>query len=83
MTIFEKIDTERHRRDINLCKPLSRPCTAEVSPAEPGAGKPKPPVSLKHSTAESAISANSATPISTPIRRIDQETPAVLDRTEA
>jgi len=22
MTIFEKLDTERHRRDINLCKPM-------------------------------------------------------------
>ena len=25
MTIFEKIDTQRHRRDINLCKPVSQP----------------------------------------------------------
>jgi len=76
MTIFEKIDTVRHRRDINLCKPVSQPSTAEVSPAEPGASKPKPATFLKHSTTESAIPANSVTPISTP------ETPAVSDRTE-
>ena len=25
MTIFERIDIQRHRRDINLCKPVSQP----------------------------------------------------------
>ena len=66
MTIFEKIDTERHRRDINLCKPVIQPSTVEVFPAEPDASKPKTPAFLKHSTTESAIPANSVTPISTP-----------------
>lgn len=83
MNIFERVDTERHRRDINLCKPGSQPSTAEVSAAEPHASKPKPGTFLKHSSTESAIPANSVTSISTPIRIIDQETAAVLNRTEA
>ena len=83
MSIFEKIDRVRHRRDINLCKPVIQPNTAEVSPAEPNASKPKPPTFLKQSTAESAILAKSVTPISTPIKLMDRETPVVSDRTEA
>jgi hypothetical protein len=82
MTIFEKIDRVRHRRDINLCKPVTQPNTAEVSPAEPDASKPKLPAFLKQSTTESAMLVKSVTPISTPIKLMDQETPAAPDRTE-
>jgi hypothetical protein len=35
MSIFEKIDRARHRRDINLCKPLSEPYATGFSWAEP------------------------------------------------
>jgi hypothetical protein len=83
MTIFEKIDRVRHRRDINLCKPVTQPNTAEVSPAEPDAGQPNPPTFLKQSTTERGILAKSVTPISTPIKLMDHETPAVPDHTEA
>ena len=83
MSIFEKIDTERHRRDIYLCKPVSQPSTADVSPAEPDARKPNSSTSLKNSTTESAIPANSVTPISSPMSLIDHETSAVSKSTQA
>ena len=35
MPIFEKIDMERHRRDINLCKPVSQPDATGYSGVEP------------------------------------------------
>jgi hypothetical protein len=41
MTIFEKIDTERHRRDINLCKPVSQSDATGHLGAEPDAIEPK------------------------------------------
>ena len=47
MTIFEKIDTERHRRDIYLCKPLSRPDATSFLVTQPDA-IPNPSVSLGH-----------------------------------
>lgn len=34
MPIFEKIDMERHRRDINLCKPVSQPDATGYSGVE-------------------------------------------------
>jgi len=37
MTIFEKINTERHRRDINLCRPVSQPDATGFSGTEPDA----------------------------------------------
>ena len=37
MSIFEKIDLERHRRDINLCRPVSQPDATGFSGAEPEA----------------------------------------------
>jgi len=83
MSIFEKIDTERHRRDIYLCKPVSEVRAAEVSTAEPNARKPNPSTFLKDSTAESAIPANSVTPMSGSIRLIEHETPAVSKSTQA
>ncbi len=69
MTIFEKIDTNRHRRDINLCKPVIWPSAAEVSPDEPASSKSKPQTFPNRSTTESAIPASSVTPISTPETR--------------
>jgi len=34
MSIFEKIDTTRHQREIHLCKPLSQPDATGFSEAE-------------------------------------------------
>ena len=42
MSIFEKIDTERHRRDIDLCKPVRQPDTTSLSGAEPASIEPNP-----------------------------------------
>ena len=35
MTVFEKMDTQRHRRDINLCKPVSLPDATGFSGVAP------------------------------------------------
>jgi hypothetical protein len=35
MKIFERIDMQRHRRDINLCKPVSQPDATGFSGAGP------------------------------------------------
>jgi len=56
MTIFEKIDTERHRRDIYLCEPLSRPDATSVSVAQPDV-IPNPSVLLEHPPEESTTPA--------------------------
>lgn len=42
MSIFEKIDTERHRRDINLCKPVSQPDATGYSGVGPDEMAAKP-----------------------------------------
>ena len=83
MSIFEKIDPERHRRDIYLCKPVSQPSPVSVSPPEPEARKRGLSRFLKDLTTESAIPAKLVTPISSPANLIDQETRAVSNRTEA
>lgn len=60
MTIFEKIDTQRHRRDINLCKPVSQPDATGFSGAVPDEIEAKPSVffsdySAEHSTPVKSI----------------------------
>jgi hypothetical protein len=82
MSIVEKIDTERHRRDIYLCKPVVQPSTAGFSPAEPEGMKPNLSTFLKDSTTESAIPPSSVTPIARPISLIGDETPPVSKSTQ-
>ena len=53
MSIFEKIDTARHRRDINLCKPQSEPDATGFSWAEPDTGT-DPPEAVEGSSEKSA-----------------------------
>ena len=52
MKIFEKIDTVRHRRDINLCRPVSQPDATGFSGAEPEAMEPIRSASIKDYSAE-------------------------------
>jgi|HubBroStandDraft_6_1064221.scaffolds.fasta_scaffold123401_2 hypothetical protein len=42
MRIIEKSDVERHRRDINLCRPVSQPDATGFSVVEPDEIKPNP-----------------------------------------
>jgi hypothetical protein len=82
MSIFEKIDTERHRRDINLCKPVSQPDATGFSVAEPDA-IPNPLVSFDDSSKEPTIPANSVTSIANSVRCLNPQMPAVSKSTEA
>lgn len=52
MKIFEKIDTERHRRDINLCRPVSQPDATGFSGVEPEAMEPTRSASIKDYSAK-------------------------------
>jgi len=82
MSIFEKIDTERHRRDINLCKPASQPDATGFSVAEPDV-IPNPSSSFQVPSEESNIPPKTVTPIAHSLRRFNSQTPAVSKRTEA
>ncbi len=62
MKIFEKIDIARHRRDINLCRPVSQPDATGYSGAESD-GIPDPSESFEVSSEEHTIPVKSATPI--------------------
>jgi len=63
MSIFEKIDTTRHRRDINLCKPVSQPDATGFSVEEPDATKLNPPAFSDDCSGEHTIPGKSVTPI--------------------
>lgn len=63
MSIFEKIDTERHRRDINLCRPVSQPDATGFSVAESDAIKPNPSAFSDDYSGEHTIPGKSVTPI--------------------
>lgn len=62
MSIFEKIDTERHRRDINLCKPVRQPDASGLSGVEPGAIEPIPSAFNEDCSARRAIPNKSMIP---------------------
>jgi hypothetical protein len=64
MSIFEKIDTERHRRDMNLCRPVSQPDATGFSVAEPDAIKPNPSTFSEDYSGEHTIPGKSVTPVS-------------------
>jgi len=77
MSIFEKIDTERHRRDINLCRPVSQPDATGFSGAEPEAIELIPSAFIEDYSTEHTIHGKSVTP--TPATRI--QTAAVSKKT--
>jgi hypothetical protein len=63
MSIIEKSDVERHRRDINLCRPVSQPDATGFSVAEPQEIKPNPSAFSDDYSREHAIPGKSVTPI--------------------
>lgn len=62
MSIFEKIDTARHRRDIYLCRPMSQPDATGFSGAEPDPIEPNPSAFIEDYSTEHSIPGKSATP---------------------
>jgi hypothetical protein len=62
MSIIKKSDVERHRRDINLCKPVSQPDATGFSVAEPDAIKPTPLAFFEDYSGEHMIPGKSVTP---------------------
>jgi hypothetical protein len=82
MTIFEKINTERHRRDINLCRPVSQPDATGFSGTEPDATDAKPSAFFadcpeEHSAPEKSV------PIAKSIAQFAAEKPAQSKDKEA
>lgn len=69
MTIFEKIDMQRHRRDINLCKPVSQPDATGFSGAGSDEIEAKPSAFLSGHSAEQSTPAKSV-PIAKSIRKL-------------
>jgi hypothetical protein len=63
MSIIEKNDVERHRRDINLRRPVSQPDPTGFSVAEPDAIKPNPSAFSDDYSTEHSIPGKSVTPI--------------------
>jgi hypothetical protein len=74
MSIFEKIDTARHRRDIYLCRPVSQPDATGFSVAEPDS-IPNP--SPEDCAEEPAIPVKSLTPIANSTHRLSPPKPSV------
>ncbi len=62
MKIFEKIDTARHRRDINLCRPVSQPDATGFSVDETETIQPNPSALVEEHTEEHTSSGNSVIP---------------------
>jgi hypothetical protein len=62
MKIFEKRDTERHRRDINLCKPLTQPDATGFSGDETQAIEPNPSALVEDYPGEHTCSGDSVIP---------------------
>ena len=63
MSIIEKSDVERHRRDINLYRPVSHPDVTGFSVAEPDEIKPNASAFSDDYSREHAIPGKSVTPI--------------------
>jgi hypothetical protein len=82
MPIFKKIDTERHRRDIFLCGPVSQPDATGFSVADPDAIS-NPSVSFDDFSQEPTIPAKTVTPIANSVRRLNPQRPLVFKSTEA
>jgi hypothetical protein len=82
MPIFKKIDTERHRRDIFLCGPVSQPDATGFSITEPD-GIPNQSASFDDFSQQPTIPAKSVTPIVNSVRRLNPLGPPVSKSTEA
>ena len=76
MTIFEKIDMARHRRDVNLCKPLSQPDATGFSGVAPDEIETKPSVCFSDYSEEHGIAAKTV-PIAKANLRIASQMPAI------
>jgi len=74
MTIFERIDRQRHRRDINLCKPVSQPDATGFSGVAPD--EIQPPSFFADYSEEHSTSEKSA-PIAKSIGRVAAQKPAI------
>lgn len=61
MSIFEKIDTARHRRDINLCRAVSQPDATGFSGAETDAIEPINSAFIEDYSTEHSIPGKSVT----------------------
>jgi hypothetical protein len=62
MSIFEKIEPARHRRDMYLCRPVSQPDATGFSGAEPDAIESTPSAFIDDYLIEHTIPGKSATP---------------------
>lgn len=60
MTIFEKIDTHRHRRDLDLCKAVSQPDATGFSGVVPDEAEAKPCAFFADDIEEDSLEAKSA-----------------------
>jgi hypothetical protein len=76
MTIVEKTDSQRHRRDINLCKPASVPDATGFSGVAADETEIKPSVFFADSAEENSTPSKSV-PISSSIGRITAQKPAI------
>lgn len=65
MSIIEKSDVERHRRDINLCRPVSQPDATGFSIEEQEAIEPNPSAFFDDHdySREHAVPGKSVTPV--------------------
>ena len=63
MSIIEKSDVERHRRDINLCRPVSQPDATGFSVEEQEAIEPNPSAFFDDSSREHAVPGKSVAPV--------------------
>jgi hypothetical protein len=62
MSIIEKSDVERHRRDINLCRPASQPDATGFSVVETEAIKQGPSAFSDDYSEEHTVPGKSVTP---------------------
>lgn len=63
MSIVEKSDRERHRRDIHLCSPVSQPDATGFSGAQPDATETDPSTLSDDRSGTRTIPGNAVTPI--------------------
>lgn len=77
MTIFEKVDTHRHRRDINLCKPVSLPDATGFSGVAPDEIETKPSSVFFADYTEEHSAPAKPVPIAKSIRSIAAQRPAI------
>ena len=82
MTIFEKIDMQRHRRDINLCKPVSQPDATGFSGVAPDEIETKSSSAFFADYTEEHSSPAKSVPIAKSIGRSGTQMPAMSKEKE-